>query len=142
MSSALLSQLPGSESRRPSVAEAPDASDARSGLHCNEFQAYEQPKFDLKSQTLQCVEVLVRWQHPLRGLPSPATFIALMTREHLLEAHIVQPCPAAYHSAKCREGASPSETSPVSLFLKMFLMVLKTIERRQSSGATTRFWPV
>jgi len=85
MSSALPSQLPGSESRHPSVAEAPDASDVRSGLRCNEFQAYVQPKFDLKSQTVQCVEVLARWQHPLRGLLSPATFIALMTREHLLD---------------------------------------------------------
>lgn len=89
MSSALPTQPHCSDSQRPVqvayVAEIPDASDVRSGLRCNEFQAYVQPKFDLKSQAVECVEVLARWQHPLRGLLYPATFIALMTREHLLD---------------------------------------------------------
>jgi len=62
-----------------------DAEELRAGLRRREFQAYVQPKFDLRSQALQGVEVLARWQHPLRGLLPPAAFIALMAREQLLD---------------------------------------------------------
>lgn len=67
------------------VAEPLSAEDLRLGLWHREFQAYVQPKFDLRSGAVRAVEVLARWQHPFRGLLAPASFIPLMSREGLLD---------------------------------------------------------
>lgn len=114
MSRALATPLADNESRGPvrvaSVAQAADVGDVRRGLHSNEFQAYVQPKFDLRSQAVSSVEVLARWQHPLRGLLSPATFIALMAREHLLDELLYSlleqglSCQAELHRQGCEIG--------------------------------------
>ncbi|HHM9108732.1 EAL domain-containing protein [Pseudomonas aeruginosa] len=91
MSIVLPTQFPSGQSRRPvrfataSATAAPDASDVRRGLRRHEFKAYVQPKFDLNSLAVPSVEVLARWQHPLKGMLSPATFIPVMSRERLLD---------------------------------------------------------
>ncbi|QIH08275.1 MULTISPECIES: EAL domain-containing protein [unclassified Pseudomonas] len=59
--------------------------EVRRGLHRREFQAYVQPKFNLRSHQVPCVEVLARWHHPLRGLLGPATFLPLMGHGWLLD---------------------------------------------------------
>ena len=41
------------------------------------FEVYYQPLFDLKSQRVTCLEALLRWHHPDKGLISPSDFIAL-----------------------------------------------------------------
>ncbi|WP_192036181.1 EAL domain-containing response regulator [Halomonas sp. YLGW01] len=46
-----------------------------------EFQVHYQPQFDLGSQDVSGVEVLVRWQHPRLGLLWPSRFLHLMTLE-------------------------------------------------------------
>ncbi|WP_168012449.1 EAL domain-containing response regulator [Halomonas salinarum] len=56
-----------------------------------ELVVHYQPQFDLSSQTLSGVEVLVRWQHPEFGLICPGRFLKLMTPEQTrqMTRHIV-----------------------------------------------------
>ena len=47
----------------------------RRAIKRNELSLHYQPKYDLKSRTITGVEALLRWNHPVRGPISPATFI-------------------------------------------------------------------
>jgi len=49
----------------------------RQGLERGEFVVYYQPIWDLSSTHLVGFEALVRWEHPVRGLVGPGSFIAL-----------------------------------------------------------------
>jgi diguanylate cyclase (GGDEF)-like protein/PAS domain S-box-containing protein len=50
-------------------------SDLRKALKHQQFVLYYQPIIDLATETLSGFEALIRWQHPERGLLSPAQFI-------------------------------------------------------------------
>jgi EAL domain-containing protein (putative c-di-GMP-specific phosphodiesterase class I) len=47
----------------------------RHGVEHDEFQLYFQPKIELLTNRVAGAEVLLRWQHPVRGLLSPGAFI-------------------------------------------------------------------
>jgi len=47
----------------------------RRALHTGQFCLHYQPQFDLKSGRMSGIEVLMRWQHPERGLLPAAEFI-------------------------------------------------------------------
>lgn len=49
----------------------------RRALEAGEFEAYYQPRIDLKNRTLVGAEALVRWRDPEHGLQEPASFIAV-----------------------------------------------------------------
>ena len=49
--------------------------DVRLAFERNEFLLHYQPIFDLASGLIDGFEALIRWQHPERGLVSPAQFI-------------------------------------------------------------------
>ncbi len=49
--------------------------DLRAALANGSFEIYYQPLFDLKKMKITTCEALLRWQHPLRGMISPAEFI-------------------------------------------------------------------
>ncbi len=49
--------------------------DLREGLHQKQFLLYYQPQ--MEGSRLMGAEALLRWQHPLRGMVSPAEFIPL-----------------------------------------------------------------
>ena len=51
--------------------------DLRHALARGELQLFYQPLFDLRTGRLVKAEALLRWQHPERGLVSPADFIPL-----------------------------------------------------------------
>jgi diguanylate cyclase (GGDEF)-like protein/PAS domain S-box-containing protein len=51
--------------------------DLRRAIEREEFLVYYQPIVSLSTSEIQGFEALVRWQHPLRGLVSPAVFIPL-----------------------------------------------------------------
>jgi len=51
--------------------------DLRKALPAGEFELYYQPVVNLQSGAISGFEALIRWNHPARGLVSPATFIPL-----------------------------------------------------------------
>jgi diguanylate cyclase (GGDEF)-like protein len=56
------------------------------GLDEDQFVLYYQPKIDLRTGLVSGAEALVRWQHPVRGLLSPADFIPVAEHSSLIGA--------------------------------------------------------
>jgi diguanylate cyclase (GGDEF)-like protein len=51
--------------------------DLRTALTQNEFELYYQPLVNLETNEISAFEALIRWNHPIRGLISPAEFIPI-----------------------------------------------------------------
>ncbi len=58
----------------------------RSAIQRNEFELYYQPKLHLRTGLVTRAEVLVRWNHPERGLLAPGAFIPVAERTGLIRA--------------------------------------------------------
>ncbi len=58
--------------------------DLRNGILANEFELYYQPIINLKDKHIDKAEALIRWNHPLRGVLSPAEFIPLAEETGLI----------------------------------------------------------
>ena len=56
----------------------------RGAIERNELQLHYQPKLHLRSGLMTRAEVLMRWQHPVRGMISPAAFIPVAERTGLI----------------------------------------------------------
>ncbi len=56
----------------------------RGALERGEMVVYYQPMVDLHTREVTAVEALVRWQHPTRGLVSPAKFIPIAENNGLI----------------------------------------------------------
>lgn len=76
---------PDKLSATEALAKLPSTEDVHWGLRRGEFIAYVQPKFDLNTGQVNSAEVLARWNHPLYGVLSPATFISVMEHEKWLD---------------------------------------------------------
>jgi diguanylate cyclase (GGDEF)-like protein len=59
-------------------------SDLRTALKDEQFELYYQPKISLSTGTVQSVEALIRWHHPVKGLCAPDTFITDAERMGLI----------------------------------------------------------
>ncbi len=57
------------------------------GLNDGEFLLYYQPKVNMRSGRIVGAEALIRWQHPERGLLSPAAFLPVI-EEHVLAVEV------------------------------------------------------
>ncbi len=56
----------------------------RAALLQGEFEVYYQPIYDLKAGRIMCLEALVRWNHPVHGITSPADFIPIAEETGLI----------------------------------------------------------
>jgi diguanylate cyclase (GGDEF)-like protein/PAS domain S-box-containing protein len=57
----------------------------RTAIERDEFELYYQPKRHLHSGLITRVEVLVRWNHPRRGLLMPVSFVPIAERTGLIK---------------------------------------------------------
>jgi diguanylate cyclase (GGDEF)-like protein len=78
--SALYDELMHNEARDRLLLEM----DMKRGLEKSEFEPFFQPIVDLKTRELHGFEALARWNHPRRGLVSPAEFIPLAEETGLI----------------------------------------------------------
>jgi diguanylate cyclase (GGDEF)-like protein/PAS domain S-box-containing protein len=60
------------------------ASDLRTALSDNQFRVLYQPIVELATGSIHKAEALIRWQHPKRGLVSPAAFIPIAESSGLI----------------------------------------------------------
>jgi diguanylate cyclase (GGDEF)-like protein/PAS domain S-box-containing protein len=58
--------------------------DLRLAFKRHEFVVYYQPKAELSSGRIVAMEGLIRWQHPQRGLVSPAGFVSMLEESGLI----------------------------------------------------------
>jgi EAL domain-containing protein (putative c-di-GMP-specific phosphodiesterase class I) len=72
--------------------------DLHRALGRDEFRLYFQPQVDLRTGQVVAAELLVRWQHPTRGLVAPAHFIPIAEN-----AGLIEPLGAWLLEAACRE---------------------------------------
>jgi EAL domain-containing protein (putative c-di-GMP-specific phosphodiesterase class I) len=56
----------------------------RHALSAGELRLFYQPKMELDSRRIYALEALIRWQHPRRGLISPALFLPVDQESHLI----------------------------------------------------------
>jgi EAL domain-containing protein (putative c-di-GMP-specific phosphodiesterase class I) len=56
----------------------------REALASNQFEVYYQPIVELKTNKIHKAEALIRWNHPSRGMVSPAKFIPLAEETGLI----------------------------------------------------------
>jgi diguanylate cyclase (GGDEF)-like protein len=74
--------------------------DLRLALERGEFELYYQPLFDLESNRIGSFEALIRWNHPERGVVSPAEFIGVAE-----ETGIIVPMGAWALREACRKAS-------------------------------------
>ena len=58
----------------------------QTALERDQLVLHYQPKMELATGRADCVEALVRWQHPGRGLLLPADFLAVAERSDLIDS--------------------------------------------------------
>lgn len=59
--------------------------DLRRALQNNQFQIYYQPQINIETNEIFAMEALIRWNHPVEGLVSPAEFIAIAEETGLIQ---------------------------------------------------------
>ena len=72
------------EMNQRTVAKVQLNTDLRRAIERREFELYYQPKVDLVHAKLQGLEALLRWNHPQRGMVSPAEFIPALEDSGLI----------------------------------------------------------
>jgi len=60
--------------------------DLRQALARGQFRLVYQPKIDARSLQVTAAEALLRWEHPQRGVISPAVFVPMAERHGLIRA--------------------------------------------------------
>jgi len=70
--------------QRQSVERQQLLADVRAGLANNQFRLVYQPKVNMRSGDVVCVEALIRWEHPVKGTLAPVHFIPALEHHPLI----------------------------------------------------------
>lgn len=102
-------------------------------LNRGEFELYLQPKYNLKTNLPYGAEVLVRWNHPKKGLLSPAFFVPIFEKYGFIEKldSYVWNKAAELVSRWKNEGKNPApisvNVSRIDLYNKNFVQNIQNI---------------
>ena len=91
------------------------ADELRTAITSKQLVLYYQPKVDLDTGEVHCVEALVRWNHPTRGLLSPDAFLDLVEVSGLMRAMTRRVLEVALDQAAEWEGRGQHLTVAVNL---------------------------
>ncbi|MDQ4063004.1 MAG: EAL domain-containing protein [Actinomycetota bacterium] len=91
----------------------------RQALERKEFRVYYQPKVSLGSGEIVALEALLRWEHPERGLVSPAQFIPVAE-----ETDLIVPIGRWVLEEACRQTRLWQDRSPGRSSLKVCVNLL------------------
>jgi len=58
--------------------------DLKAAIHNNELELYYQPIVNIRNNSLNAVEALIRWNHPKKGLIMPDRFLPMATESGLI----------------------------------------------------------
>ena len=97
--------------------------DLRRAIERQEFRVYYQPIVSLSSGRISGFEALLRWQHPERGLVSPANFIPLAEETGLIVEigyWVLQEACRQMQAWRSRLGTSSPHQISVNLSIKQF----------------------
>ncbi|WP_019689263.1 EAL domain-containing protein [Pseudomonas fluorescens] len=113
--------------------------DIRRGLQSDEFIPYLQPQLDDTGRLLGA-EVLARWQHPQRGLLSPAAFVEVAEHAGLIETLDLQMLQKACRQLALwrRQSAMASLSLSVNLSARLLYQtnfVERVLQLLEQSGA-------
>lgn len=114
------------------------AAELHQAISNSEFELFYQPIVDLKKRQLHSCEALLRWNHPKRGMVSPAVFIPLAEQIHVMSVLgnwiIRRACADAVswnlHSTKIDPPSVSINVSPVQFleFDVLYTTLTKAIE--------------
>ena len=111
--------------------------DLRSALADHQFELYYQPLVNLQSNQITALEALLRWNHPTRGVVSPADFIPIAE-----ETGLIIPIGEWVLATACREATNWPEhvkvavnVSPAQLKSRTFLETVKTARETAALSA-------
>jgi PAS domain S-box-containing protein len=82
-------------------------SELRKAIDCNEFIVQYQPRYDIRNNTIVCMEALVRWNRPDRGVMLPEDFMHLAE-----ETGMIIPLGEMVLKNACRQAAIWVSESP------------------------------
>ena len=105
--------------------------DLRDALLQEQYVLHYQPKFDLANGRMVGMEALIRWQHPERGMVSPADFVPLLEETGMIleVGRWALRRAALEHAAWCAQGLKPPRVSvnvsPVQLRRNDFVDYVK-----------------
>ena len=87
----------------------------RTAITENHFTLHYQPQLDLSTNQIHCVEALVRWDHPTRGLLYPDSFLALAEEAGLMRGLTRIVLEQALHQARIWHNKGRRLTVAVNL---------------------------
>jgi diguanylate cyclase (GGDEF)-like protein len=91
------------------------ADELRTAITGDQFVLHYQPKVDLATGDVHCVEALIRWRHPTRGLLYPDAFLDLVEVSGLMRAMTRRVLELALDQAAEWEGQGQHLTVAVNL---------------------------
>jgi diguanylate cyclase (GGDEF)-like protein len=91
------------------------ADELRTAITSDQFVMHYQPKVDLDTGDVHCVEALIRWHHPTRGLLYPDAFLDLVEVSGLMRAMTQRVLEMALDQAADWEGQGQHLTVAVNL---------------------------